>query len=169
MSYIPYAFSLLGVHYNCWDNRPIPRDDSTPFYAVNAPAPSRAVCEAQGISSTGFINLICRRFGIPVPGVDDPTELYPGGTGAWHKFLDPHLEPYNSNTVYPDGTLLFRPYTDFEDQGHIALVVDGKTLHSYAYVFEPHAPGRVDPGVSHTPVWRDYYTYAAPPHAWLGS
>jgi hypothetical protein len=169
MSYIPYAFSLLGVQYSYWDGTAIPRDDSTPFYAVNAPPPSRALCEMQGICCTGFINLICRRFGIPVPGVDDPTEIFPGGTGAWGKFLQPHLEPFDSNKEYPDGTLLFRPYKDFDDQGHIALVVGGKTLHSYAYVFEPHTSGKVDPGVSHTPVWPTYYMYAAPPSAWLGS
>lgn len=169
MSYIPYAFSLIGIQYKYWDGESIPRDDSTPFYAVNAPPPTRTLCEAQGVSCTGFINLICRRFGIHVPGVDDPTEIYPGGIDAWYKHLSPHLESYDSNTIYPNGTLLFRPYTDFQDQGHIALVVDGKTVHSYAYVFEPRTAGKVDPGVSHTPVWPDYYVYAAPPEAWIGS
>ena len=168
MSYLEYAFSYVGVPYGYWSGNAIPRDNSTPFYATNEAPPPRELCMKQGICCTGFINLICRRYGIPIPGVADPTEEFPGGTGAWYKFLQPNLQLFDPAANYPDGTLLFRPYKDFDDQGHIALVYHGKTLHSYAYIFEPHTAGVVDPGVSHTPIWDDYYTYAAPPSAWLG-
>ena len=169
MSYLPYAFSLLGVPYGYWSRGTIPRDDSSSFYAVNAPPPSRAILEANGVSCTGFLNLLCRHLGLPVPGVEDPTESYPGGTGAWYKYLEPHLTPYDLQADYEDGTLLFRPYASIEDQGHIALVYNGKILHSYAYKWEPYTQNHpVDPGVSHTPPWKDgYFTYAAPPSAWL--
>jgi hypothetical protein len=167
MSYIPYALSLLGVPYGYWSGMAIPRDDSTPFYASHNTIPTRKLFEVQGICCTGFINLLRRVMDLPVPGVDDPTEIFPGGTGAWYKFLEPYLEPYDKSKVYPDGTLLFRPYKDFTDQGHIALVHNNKTLHSYAYIFEPHTVGTVDPGVSQTEIWHTYYVYAAPPHAWL--
>ena len=168
MSYLPFAISLIGVRYGYWSGEAIPRDDSTPFYAQNAEIPSRTLCEAQGISCTGMMNLICRRFNISIPGVNDPDEEFPGGTGAWYKFLEPNLKPYDKHKVYPTGSLLFRPYKDFDDQGHIALIVNNKTLHSYAYVFEPATKTLVDPGVSLTPIWHDYYSYVAPPHAWLG-
>jgi hypothetical protein len=167
MSYIPYATSLIGCPYGYWSGTAIPRDSSTPFYAENSKPPPRSLFEAQGVSCTGLMNLIRRHLGAPVPGVDDAHEIYPGGTGAWYKFLTPYFTPYDPTQIYPDGTLLFRPYKDFEDQGHIALVLNNKTLHSYAYVFEPHTTGIVQPGVCVSEIWHDYYMYAAPPSAWL--
>lgn len=164
----PYAQSLVGVPYGYWSGQTIPRDDSTPFYATNGVEPDRIMLETQGVCCTGFINLICRRFSIPVPGVNDPHELYPGGTGAWYKFLEPALVPFDPQAQYEDGTLLFRPYKDFQEQGHIALVMKNQTLHSFAYVWEPSTQTTVDPGVSRTPIWPDYYVYAAPPSSWLG-
>lgn len=167
MSYVQYALSLVGMPYGYWSGGPIPRDDSTPFYASNSTTPSHKLFETQGICCTGLINLICRRFNTPVPGTDDPEMMYPGGIGAWHTHLKPHLTPFDPTITYPDGTLLFRPYADSKDQGHIALILNGKTVHSFAYVFEPHTQGIMDPGVSVTPVWPDYYVYAAPLEAWL--
>ncbi len=169
MSYIPYALALQGIPYGYWNHAAIPRDDSTPFYATNGTQlPSREKLTATGVSCAGYMNLLRRHQGLPVPGVDDPQEDYPGGTGAWYKFLKPHLLPYDPQTKYEDGTILFRPYTDNVDQGHIALVYDGKILHSYAYTWEPFtSAGTVEPGISYTNPWNDgYFTHVAPPNSW---
>jgi hypothetical protein len=167
MSYQGYAISLLGVPYGYWNGEAIPRDDSSPFYAVNGPPPPRAQL-TNGVSCAGYLNLIRRFLGKPVPGVDDPAETFPGSTIAWGKFLTPHFTDYDSSADYEDGTLLFRPYKDREDQGHIALILGGKAYHSYAYVWEPlGSSGTADPGVSHTPPLANYYVYAVPPSAWL--
>lgn len=167
MNYEAYARSLVGVPYGYWSGDAISRDDSTPFYATNDEKPNRQLLEMQGVSCTGLMNLLCRHLSIPIPGVHDCAEIYPGGTGAWRKFLEPHLIPFDPQATYPDGTLLFRPYTDFQDQGHIALVLNNKTLHSFAYAWEPSTQTTVDPGVTFTDIWPNYYAYVAPPHAWL--
>jgi hypothetical protein len=167
MSYLPYARSLVGIPYGGWSGDAIPRDDSTPLYAHNESRPSRELLETQGVSCTGFMNLICRQLNIPVPGVNDPSEQYPGGTSAWHTFLEPYLTSFDPQAEYEDGTLLLRPYKDFQDQGHIALVLNNKTLHSFAFAWEPSAQTTVDPGVTLTDIWPNYYVYAAPPDAWL--
>jgi hypothetical protein len=74
--------------------------------------------------------------------------------------------PYDPKSRYEDGTILFRPYKDNMDQGHIALVYDGKILHSYAYTWEPFTSvGTVEPGISHTKPWADF-THVAPPNSW---
>jgi hypothetical protein len=94
--------------------------------------------------------------------------LYPGGTDAWGKFLAPYFTPFDPTVTYEDGTLLFRPYKDLEDQGHIALIIGEKIYHSYFYVWEPRGTNLTrDPGVSHTPIESNYYTFTAPPSAWL--
>ena len=169
MSYIPYALALQGIPYGYWNHQAIPRDDTTPFYATNGPPPPRDKLAIAGVSCTGYLNLLRRNLGLTVPGVDDPQETYPGGTVAWHKFLAPFLTPHDPRTTYEDGTLLFRPYVDNVDQGHIALVYNGKLLHSYAYFWEPLTPvGTVEPGISNTKSWIDgYFTHVAPLHSWL--
>ena len=169
MSYLPYALSLQGIPYGYWNHQAIPRDDSTPFYVAQGPPPTRDKLVATGVSCTGYLNLLRRHQGLSVPGVEDPLEQYPGGTDAWHKFLAPHLAPYDSRADYEDGTLFFRPYADKVDQGHIALVHNGKILHSYVYSWEPYTTvGTVEPGISNTKPWADgYFTHVAPPHSWL--
>ena len=169
MSFSAYALALQGIPYGYWNHQTIPRDDSTPFYATQGPPPSREKLTAQGVSCAGYMNLIRRKLGLPVPGVDDPHEDHPGGLSAWYKFLAPFLLPFDPRADYENGTILFRPYTDHADQGHIALVYEGKILHSYAYTWEPSTTvGTVEPGISHTAPWKDgYFTYVAPPHAWV--
>jgi cell wall-associated NlpC family hydrolase len=155
---IDFAHSLLGVPYGAWSGDAIPRDDSTPFYACNGPPPDKEDIALQGISCTGLTNVVRRFCGLSVPGVFDELEDYPGGTGAWYRFLRPSLTKYWGDPL-PVGSLLFRPYSDFEDQGHVAIVVgDGVVLHSF--------PGEQG-GVAVTPVAAGYYLYSAPPAAWL--
>jgi hypothetical protein len=169
MSLRAYAQSLRNAPYTYWDGEHIPRNDMTPFYAQNGPPPSRSHIDAVGVSCAGYMNLLRRHMGLSVPGVDDPCELYPGGIGAWHTFLRDHLTPFDAAATYEDGTILFRPYTSVQDQGHIGVVFGGQLYHSYAYVWEPFSfEKRVEPGVSITDIWKDgYFTHVAPPSAWL--
>ena len=166
-NYIEFAISLIGVPYGYWSGSEIPRDDSTSFYASNDNLPSYELILSNGISCTGLVNLLRRYLRLVVPGVDDPHNNFPGGTVAWYKYLEPHLIYYDNSIIYPNGTLLLRPYKDFTDQGHIAIVVDNKTLHSFPFIFDPFTEGTNAPGVSITAIWEDYYIYAAPPSAWV--
>jgi hypothetical protein len=154
---ISLAKEYLGIRYGAWNGYNIPRNDSTPFYAGHGEPPPYGHIRQQGISCTGLTNLIRRHYGLTVPGVDDPLEAYPGGTGAWWRFLKPALSPFREGQDYPVGSVLFRPYCDFDDQGHIAIVVGPNTvIHSF-----PEA------GVAITPILMGYYATVAPPAAWL--
>ncbi len=161
---IDYALSLIGIPYGYWDGG-ADTSDATPFYAENAEQPSRTVLESQGASCTGFLNLCARAAHMPVPGV--PTHEVPGGTGAWGEYLAPYAQPFDPKAAYEDGTLLFRPYKDWMDQGHIALIYKGQTLHSYPERWDPHNRQKSGPGVCLTEIWPDYYTIAVPLKDWL--
>jgi cell wall-associated NlpC family hydrolase len=159
---LDYARTFLGVRYGAWDGETIPRDDSTPFYACNGPPPDMELVTAQGVSCTGFTNILRRFCGLSIPGVFDPLEEYPGGTGAWRRFLLPSLRPFRDaeRAAYPVGALLIRPYHDFEDQGHVAVIIGpGLVIHSF-----PDGPG-----VAITPILAGYYTGWVPAEVWLGA
>ncbi len=165
---LDYARSLLGIPYGYWLGDNFPADDTTPFYAAESKEPpTRELLEAQGIVCVGLINLLCRYEGLRIPGVS--THPCPGGTGAWGEVLLPIAQPYDPAMTYEDGTLLFRPYKDWYDQGHIAIVLDGKSLHSYPDPWNPDNQQTRTPGVSLTPIWPDYYTVAVPLSTWLNA
>jgi hypothetical protein len=156
---LDYARTFLSVRYGAWDGETIPRDDSTPFYACNGPPPDMDLVAAQGVSCTGFTNILRRFCGLAVPGIFNPMEDYPGSTAAWYRFLLPTLRPFRDakSGDYPVGALLFRPFYDFDDQGHIAVVIEpGLVIHSC-----PDGPG-----VAITPILARYYAGWVPPEVW---
>lgn len=159
---LAYAQTFLGLPYGAWDGEEIPRDDTSPFYACaqGVRLPEHALVAVQGVSCTGLTNIMRRFCGLGAPGVYDELEMYPGGTGAWYQFLLPALRQFHDaeSGDYPVGALLFRPYRNFEDQGHVAVVVEpGLVIHSF-----PEA------GVAITPILAGYYTGWVPAEAWLG-
>jgi hypothetical protein len=153
---LAYIESLYGCPYGYWTGMHIERSNATPFYAglPNDPLPTHDTLVRQGIACTGLLNLLCRHAGFVVPGVLDPKEEHPGGTLAWGRAL-----PWISITpvtlppaIPPPGTLFFRHYRSFEDQGHVAIVArDSNTLiQSYPVPWDPVARVLSPPGVTFT-------------------
>jgi hypothetical protein len=110
-----------------------------------------------------------RRYnGLTVP---DCLADYPGGTGSWWEFLMGSWQTFDPASVYPRGSLLFRPYRDIYDQGHAAVLLDdnipacnSRLLHCYDPVGV-----MVDDKVSKSHSWfqEGYYQYVAFPECWL--
>jgi hypothetical protein len=153
---LAYVESLYGCPYGYWTGRHIQRDNTTPFYAAlpNEPLPARDTLVSQGIACTGLLNLMCRHAGLVVPGVLDPTELHPGGTLVWGGAL-PWIRMTAAAATQPTpGTLFFRHFRCFEDQGHVAIVAqDGVTLlQSFPEPWDPLHSVRSPPGVTFTPL-----------------
>jgi hypothetical protein len=108
------------------------------------------------MNCAGFVNLLCRLAGTPIPGAREES-YYAGGTGAWFVFLEPVLQTYNPKTVYPVGSLFLRRYRTEEDQGHLAVSLgDGTHIHSWT-----------ENGVAIDPVFQDYYEFVCKPEDWI--
>lgn len=171
---IRYGLSLFDSPYVWWLGESILGKDSGPFWSTNSPPPTLEIIQSQGVCCTGLLNLIRRHLGLYVPGTIS-AHPFAGGTGCWEEFLMPHMETFDPTKDYPEGTLLFRPYKAFEDQGHIAILLeDGRLLHSY--VNDPNPlTGFQSPGVTVDPTWKTshhwlpdgYYKFVAKPEAWL--
>ncbi len=117
-----YIQSLLGTPYVWWHSGTI-LGDCKPFWNSNMPPPS---CP-EGANCAGFVNLVCRHLGIPIPGVAEG-DPWAGGTWYWFRHGDVYPVPPGSASYKP-GTLLLRDYADAEkDQGHIGIVLEGGRL-----------------------------------------
>lgn len=171
---LEYGASIVRTPYVWWLGETILGQDKEPFWAANVPAPNPEFVKSKGVCCTGVLNLMRRRLGLPVPGVAQQDPLA-GGTGAWYEFLQDALEPFDSTVEYPVGTIFFRPYQSFEDQGHIGVKLEkDQILHSYSDGLGPR-PGHVFPGCTIDTSWKDshswspngYWLYTAPPNAWL--
>ena len=139
----------------------------------------------------GLLNLIRRKYNLSIPGFNRLSCKYPGGTYEWFHYLIEKLkrnnillqsQQFDKDKSYPKGTLLFRPYNDINDQGHVAIIfssdkeniLDNNLLHYY-----PEdgivRDGMIKPGItiddliksSHN--WNRYgfYSYAFLPEIWL--
>lgn len=179
---LTYGMSLVGqARYKWWhpDMRMI--GDVGPFWAYDAPVPD--VVEIA--TCTGLLNLMRRKVGLRVPGVQERS-AYAGGTYEWFTYLDSRdlLLPFDTTRRYPKGTLLLSPYVDEANQGHVAVlisegassVLDEKLLHSYSEeLYDPNQRGIVMPGicmkdsVADSHFWKPegYYTHACLPENWL--
>lgn len=169
-----YGMELIGIPYVWWLDDFEVGWTKEPFWATNESLPSLQEVKQAGMCCTAVLNLIRRRLGLSVPGVANKDPV-PGGTGAWEEFLNPYLVPFDPTKDYPVGTIFFRPYMSFEDQGHIGIKLHGETfLHCYVYEADPK-PGFQQPGccldstwkTSHSWIQEGYYLFTAPPEAWL--
>lgn len=165
---LDFAATFVGTPYRWWT----PETDMTrsPFFAIDKEID--AIESIHAIACTGLLNLIYRRFGLPVPGTD--TE-YPGGTWAWHRALKKTLQRFDASKTYPEGTLLLTPYVDDIDQGHVAIVyreTDTGNVFDSLIIHAWSGPGVAveSLGYSHfsfDPEHRGYYRYACRPENWL--
>lgn len=149
---------LLGIPYRFWDPSVSCAGDTGPFWAFNGPLPSRKQIEKGQMNCAGFVNLICRSLGVPIPGAD-ANHWNAGGTGAWYESLKEKgvLQPFQSSVVYPEGTLLLRQYRSEEDQGHLAIYMGPNSIvHSWP-----------EGGSCFATIQPHYYEWVCPPQVWM--
>ena len=130
---IAYAKNFLGIPYRWWDPAVSCSDETGPFYAVEGGEVPLDVVQTGHLNCAGFLNVLCRKAGIAIPGAKE-RHFYAGGTVLWWEFFDANgmLEPFDPLKEYPEGSILLRQYSSEEDQGHIAVCTGGKTiLHSW--------------------------------------
>lgn len=161
------------------------RSGHGPFWVSNSEAPPSGDVMAESCTCTGLINLMRRKIGLEIPGLDRPDYEFPGGTWCWFNHLKKKgkLKNFNINMIYPKGTLLLRPYRNESEQGHMAVVYTdnprnvlyAKLIHSYSKDGTPH-PGRkglygvkIDAAVGMSHFWdpKGFYTHACLPKDWL--
>jgi hypothetical protein len=135
---LEYAASLINIPYRWYVEDTDTLDGSDKFWSENGPPPTYAdiVKHDKSIVCTGLTNLMRRKCGLSIPGLDGNitgkySELYrhkyPGGTGAWFLYLyqRKRLQKLDVTKTYPRGTLLLAKYIDAEEnQGHVAVVYD---------------------------------------------
>lgn len=150
--------TLLGIPYKWWDPSVSCSGDHGPFWAFNGPLPSRDQLEEEHMNCAGFLNLVCRGLGVPIPGAIK-ADFYAGGTHAWYVYLQQKgvLRPFGSWGIYPPGTLLLRRYVSEEDQGHLAIYMGPDSIvHSW-----PEKGSCVDT------IQPDYYEFVCLPQDWM--
>lgn len=153
-----YLIQLIGKPYKFWSGQDI-RRDGEPFWV------GRTVVEAKEVSSvscTGLLNLVCRYLGKKIPDIDNDECYFPGSTRSWLAFLCAKYgyQLYNPSAIYPRGTLLVRSYHQYNDQGHVAIIINTnqETIHS-----RPNdmviRQGFIEPGVViESPKFMDSFT-----------
>jgi hypothetical protein len=149
---------LLGVPYKCCDPSVSCVGDQGPFWAVNGPLPSREEIEKGGMNCAGFLNLVCRGLGQPIPGLVK-ADFYAGGTHAWYVYLQQKgvLRAFGSWHIYPQGTLLLRRYVSEEDQGHLAIYMGPNSIvHSWP-----------EKGSCFDTIQSEYYEFICLPEDWM--
>lgn len=125
-----YIRSLCGAPYVWWTEGTTLGGDTAPFWNSNTPPPSSNRIHAEGLNCAGFINLICRNCGIPIPGLEEG-DFYAGGTWFWFQFLHSQnaLVPIENWEKLESGTLLLKDYESVDYQGHVGIVVGNKFAH----------------------------------------
>ncbi len=118
-----YIQTLVGTPYVWWHSGTT-LGDCAPFWTSNTPPPSSA--SPKGANCAGFVNLVCRHLGIPIPGVAEG-DAWAGGTRYWFRHSNAYTVPPSAS--HKPGTILLRDYADAEkDQGHIGVVLEGGRL-----------------------------------------
>ena len=163
---IKFAKQFNGYPYGSWREGQIILGQCAPFYADNAPVPRPE--EITKISCAGLINLIRRQLNLPIPGVVDKYP-YAGGSYIWFQSLLPYLEPIDITQPYPIGTLLIRNYSNENDQGHLAILIDSRPTVLQSLLIHAIPPQVEINTVEHTHQWLPdgYYTHVVSPENWL--
>jgi hypothetical protein len=136
---INYGLSFIGTPYTTWCEGPL--DDKSPAWAGIGPLPDSQLEEVKttGMFCAGLINLMLRHIGGVVP------TNYPwnGGTEAYYIMYKDKLIPFSIFDVRR-GDILFRPYYNVTDQGHIAVALGGindPVLQSFSWGNNNNLPG----------------------------
>jgi hypothetical protein len=103
---IEYAKAMIGAPYKYWHPNDIVREiNDGPFWASSGPLPSPEQVRASSCNCAGLINLMRRKVGLSIPGMEGGWEV-PGGTPAWEMYLDwkDWAEMFDPKKKYPDGS-----------------------------------------------------------------
>jgi hypothetical protein len=182
---LAYASTLVGIKYEWWAGHDLFRDGK-PFW-VGEGEVSRVNIDS--CSCTGLLNLIRRKCGLKVPGANDKTIMFPGGTKIWIDYLFTQsiklkndVEIFDAKKHYPKGSLLVVPIYKHGDQGHVAIIytdddkenpLNNKLIHSYPACdkFVPHliGPGITVENIAYSHNFFDggLYKYVFSPETWL--
>lgn len=141
---LEYAFSLIGVPYRWYIEGPFKEEDQ--FWVSNNPAPTAKEIfqEDKCVVCAGLTNLMRRKIGKHVPGIDpiregfvddynsetdegynpEQAKKWPGTTGTWFHYLRQKgwIDDLDLDKEYPVGTLLLRDFLSLDDQGHVAVI-----------------------------------------------
>lgn len=183
---LDYGALLKGVPYKWWTGEDL-RKDGEPFWSGGTS--EVPLYRITSCSCTGLLNLIRRRYGLSIPGSNDTAYFFPGGTYKWFQYLwqklkqhGMEMEKIDVTKNYPKGSLLFRPYSNIDDQGHVAIVfsdnkgtiLNNSLLHCYpdsAMIKTGFVrPGvTIDPEVRFSHGWKKegFYKFVIQPHVWL--
>jgi cell wall-associated NlpC family hydrolase len=126
---LSYAESLVGIPYRWWNPAVSCADETGPFYAVEGDEVPLETIQKGHINCAGLLNVICRKFGIEIPGAKEKY-FYAGGTRCWWLYFQAQdrIEPFDAQKEYPKGTLLLRDFKQQGDEGHIAIVYDKRRI-----------------------------------------
>ncbi len=157
-----YINQILGTPYIWWKEGD-PLSEKSPFWVSSDNAPFPDEVRKEGCNCAGFLNLLCRKSQISIPGILEYGEDA-GGTYAWFKALynDGVLVPiqtYNHLESIPVGSVLLRDFKSEKDQGHVVIVVSpGIIAHCW-----PESGICIEPlSKSHSCVENGYYTHVWP-------
>ena len=169
---LSYIEELVGTPYVWWKDGESTLDKLQPFYAKpDEPIPSIAEIKQLGTNCAGFINLLCRKIGAPIPGVNEGN-YYAGGTYIWYESLKAQnkLQSIDETKYYSIGTLLLSKYINPEYQGHLAIVTTPGNIHTLkiSHSFPTNGLIMDEPlAVTHTLIESGYYTTSANIEDWL--
>jgi len=134
---LDYATSLIGAPFRWYDPELDSFIGTDKFWCENACAPTASdiIENDKSIVCAGFPNLLRRKLGLPIPGLNgnitgktkEMYKAFPGGTGAWFQYFHQRkrLEKLDMKKRYPKGTLLLARFKDNDnDQGHLAVVYE---------------------------------------------
>ncbi len=134
---LKYSQSLVGIKYRGWvkEEHGTTVGNCGPCWVSCEKSPSHKKLEKDGCNCIGVLNLMRRKFNLPIADYDPNDETtplwYAGGIYSWFDYFSKHKKfvKFDMNKKWPIGTLLFRKYTDEIDQGHFAMIVTRNEKH----------------------------------------
>jgi hypothetical protein len=158
-----YLLSLRDAPYTAWQKGLDVFGPGAPFFGEGgADLPSPAEVFSGGTNCAGLMNIVRLAHCL--------TPL--GGTPGWEKALAGAWQPFDRSASYPAYTLLLRKYrTDYEDEGHLAMLWTGGGPALEQKLYHSWRGGGVtlDASVASSDAWEPegYYELACLPEDWL--
>ena len=150
MAFFSYLeiLATAGIPYIPWTPGETLYKDATPFWWFEGPPPSLETLVQEGCNCAGLMNLVFRFHRKEVLGT----------TVEYFEGLHTKVSLPQSLVDLEPGTLLLRPFTNVEDQGHVAIVIKGgMMIHAWP-----------EKGVCREAIYENYFTHVCALKDWLG-